>query len=81
MVSTGSPQASLKPLSLLFQAGSENVNFQPLVQALSDIPNPSESGPGRRGAGGGEKTSSYRMRSGWWRSLYSQSEVCESPQI
>lgn len=79
-----SPPAPHKPLSSpspLFQAGSKNVNFQPLVQALSDIPNPSESGPGRRGAWGGEKTSSYRRRSGWWRSLYSQSEVCESPQI
>lgn len=54
-------QASLKPPSLPFQDGSKNVNFQPLVEALSDIPRPSESGwpeweVGVAGAGMGVET-------------------------
>lgn len=44
VVTTSSPQAPLKPPSLLFQAGSKNDGFQPLVEVLSAIPRPSESG-------------------------------------
>lgn len=56
-VTTSSPPAPLKLPPLLFQAGPKNKGFQPLVEALSAIPRPSESGgPGGdlgvvRGAG------------------------------
>ncbi|XP_023612520.1 carbonic anhydrase 4 [Myotis lucifugus] len=39
-VTTSSPQAPLKLPPLLFQAGSKNEGFQPLVEALSAIPRP-----------------------------------------
>lgn len=44
MVTTGSTEAPLKPPSLPFQAGSKNDGFQPLVEVLSEIPKPGESG-------------------------------------
>ncbi|NIG62014.1 carbonic anhydrase 4 [Pontoporia blainvillei] len=34
------PKDEIAVLAFMVEAGSENVNFQPLVQALSDIPNP-----------------------------------------
>lgn len=51
-VTSSSPQAPLKLPPFLFQAGSKNEGFQPLVEALSAIPKPSESGSPGGGAWG-----------------------------
>lgn len=59
MVTPGSPHVPVKPPSVLFQAGSEkNDGFQPLVEALSYVPRPSE----WLGVKGREETSSYKGR-------------------
>lgn len=47
--SPAAPRSPFKPSSLLFQEGDKiNEGFQPLVEALSHIPKPGESGWGRR---------------------------------